>query len=55
MRKCCFAGHSNISNQEEIKIRLKNEIINLIEKENVTEFYNGYKGAFDSLYARTVN
>lgn len=55
MRKCCFAGHSNISNQEEIKIRLKNEIINLIEKENVTEFYNGYKGAFDSLCARTVN
>ena len=55
MRKCCFAGHSNISNQEEIKIRLKNEIIYLIEKENVTEFYNGYKGAFDSLCARTVN
>ena len=55
MRKCCFAGHSNISNQEEIKIRLKNEIINLVEKENVTEFYNGYKGAFDSLCARTVN
>ena len=55
MRKCCFAGHSNISNQEEIKIRLKNEIIYLIEKENVTEFYNGYKGAFDAVCARTVN
>ena len=54
-KTCCFAGHSSISNQEEIKIRLKNEIINLIEKENVTEFYNGYKGAFDSLCARTVN
>lgn len=27
----------------------------MIEKENVTEFYNGYKGAFDSLCARTVN
>lgn len=54
-KTCCFAGHSSISNQEEIKIRLKNEIIYLIEKENVTEFYNGYKGAFDSLCARTVN
>lgn len=51
MKTCCFAGHANVSNQEEIKIKLKTEIINLIEKENVTTFYSGDKGTFDWLCA----
>lgn len=52
---CCFAGHANIPDKEELKIKLKKEIINLIEKENVTTFYSGGKGAFDWLCAHTVD
>ncbi len=44
---CCFAGHANILNKDEVKIKLKKEIIDLIEKENVTTFYSGGKGRFD--------
>ena len=55
MKICCFAGHANIPDREELKIKLKKEIINLIEKENVATFYSGGKGAFDWLCAETVN
>ena len=41
---CCFAGHSNILNKDEVKIKLKKKIIDLIEKEKVTTFYSGDKG-----------
>ncbi len=51
---CSFAGHANISNKEEVKIKLKKEVINLIENENVTTFYSGGKGDFDWLCAHTV-
>ena len=54
MKTCSFAGHSNIFNQDEVKIRLKNEIINLIENKNVTTFYSGGKGDFDWLCADTL-
>lgn len=47
MKICCFAGHARIPNKEELKIKLKKEIINVIEKENVTTFYSGGKEAFD--------
>ena len=52
---CCFAGHANIFDKEEVKIKLKKEIISLIEKENVTTFYSGGKGTFDWLCAYTVD
>lgn len=55
MKICCFAGHVRIPNKEELKIKLKKEITNLIEKENVTTFYSGGKGAFDWLCAHTVD
>ena len=52
---CSFAGHANIYGEEEIiKSKLKKEIINLIEKEKVTTFYSGGKGAFDWLCAETL-
>ena len=48
MKICSFAGHANIHfDKEEVKIKLKKEIIDLIEKENVTTFYSGGKGRFD--------
>lgn len=54
---CCFAGHARLSEDEKVKIKLKleKEITNLIEKENVTTFYSGGKGAFDWLCAHTVD
>ncbi len=55
MKICSFAGHSIIPHEEEVKIKLKKEIINLIEKESVTTFYSGGKGTFDWLCAHTVN
>lgn len=55
MKICCFAGHATLYDSEEIiKQKLKKEIINLIEKENVTTFYSGGKGAFDWLCAGTL-
>lgn len=48
---CCFAGHSQISDAEQIKLKLKKEIINLIENHGVTEFYSGGKGNFDVMCA----
>ena len=47
MKICCFAGHARLPNKEELKIKLKKEITNLIENEKVTTFYSGGKGAFD--------
>lgn len=52
---CCFAGHARLPDEEEVKIKLKKEISNLIGKENVTTFYSGGKGAFDWLCAHTVD
>lgn len=55
MKICCFAGHANIPNKEEGKIKLRTEIINLIENEKVTTFYSGGKGDFDWLCAKAVD
>lgn len=52
---CCFAGHANIFEKEKVKLKLKKEIVNLIEKENTTTFYSGGKGDFDWLCAHVVN
>lgn len=51
---CCFAGHSDVYISDFIKIRLVNEIKNLIENEKVTSFYSGGKGNFDWLCAKYV-
>ena len=55
MKICCFAGHSMIYSEEILKQKLRTEIINLIEKENVTTFYSGGKGDFDWLCAKTID
>ena len=45
MKSCTFIGHRDAS--EEIKPLIKQTIINLIEKERVTDFYVGNHGNFD--------
>ena len=39
MKICCFAGHSNILNKDEVKIKLKKKIIDLIVKEKDFSLY----------------
>ena len=52
---CTFAGHADIFDEQSIKQKLKDEIINLIENENVDTFYCGDKGDFDRFCAECVN
>ena len=51
---CTFAGHGEIYGENTLKEKLKKEIINLIENQGVTTFYNGGKGQFDWLCADCV-
>ena len=54
---CCFAGHSDIFLEDKIalEVKLKKEIINLIENEGVNTFYSGGKGDFDWLCAKCLH
>lgn len=51
---CCFAGHSQLYNEEEIYPRLITAIEDAILTENITEFWAGNYGAFDKLSAKAV-
>ena len=46
---CCFFGHREIQESEELKTRLSLEIERLITTENVHTFLFGSKSRFDSL------
>lgn len=53
MKSCAFFGHGKYdyrSHREEIKAL----IIDLIENHGATEFYNGFRGAFDGTCAEIV-
>lgn len=55
MRKiCCFAGHRDIYNTEELSKRLTVLIEKLIIEENVTEFWVGHYGRFDAISSEAV-
>ncbi len=54
IKRCCFFGHSKIYDKN-YKEKLKNQIIQVIEKYNVTEFWVGNYGEFDRCAALTVN
>ena len=45
MKSCTFLGHGNTS--EDVKPLIKQVIVNLIEKEDVNNFYVGNHGNFD--------
>ena len=49
---CCFAGHSEINNQE-IKHLISKEVEKLIKEHNIYEFWVGHYGDFD-LYCASV-
>ena len=51
---CCFAGHSKLSDTEEVYGKLYSTIEHLISAENVTEFWVGNYGNFDKLSAKAV-
>lgn len=51
-KRCCFAGHSSFYDVT-IAARLKETITNLIEEEQIYEFWVGNYGKFDS-YAVSV-
>ncbi len=53
MESCCFTGHRIIKITSELVRRLRNAIIEVIEK-GVTEFYDGGAIGFDMLCAETV-
>ena len=55
MKKCCFAGHSEIySDKDLICNMVKNKAEELITKENVKEFWAGNYGAFDYIAASAI-
>ena len=48
-RSCCFIGHRQINETEELKIRLRQAVEKLITDSNIDTFLFGSKSAFDSL------
>ena len=53
MAIAAFFGHKDY-NYTDYEPVLNKIIVNLIEKHDVTEFYNGYRGAFDRVCALSV-
>ena len=53
MKSCCFTGHRIIKITPELVQRLRDTIINVIER-GVTDFYNGGAVGFDMLCAEAV-
>ncbi len=51
---CCFAGHSDLIADENLKYNLERKITELIENENVTDFWVGNYGSFDRLSSRII-
>ena len=49
MKTCSFFGHRKIEETEELKIRLQNVVVNLIENEGVKIFLFGSRSDFNSL------
>ncbi len=47
MKTCCVIGHRDFCGNEEIKLKLKNKIIDLIEKDGVANFLFGSKSNFN--------
>jgi len=51
---CCFIGHRKISETEQLKEQLYQEIENLITQKNVNTFFFGSKSQFDDLCYKLV-
>lgn len=53
MKTVCFTGHRNISNTEIIRCKLK-KILEILVKNDITEFYTGGAVGFDTISAYTI-
>ena len=53
-KRCCFAGHSKLYHTDDIYNNLVNLIEKLVVEEDVSEFWVGNYGNFDSLSAKAV-
>ncbi len=53
-KRCCFAGHSNICQTDDIYDSLIKLVEKLIATESVSEFWVGNYGDFDGLSAKAV-
>ncbi len=54
IKRCCFAGHREIQNSNDIQDKLDVLIEKLITEENVSEFWVGNYGMFDRMSAGAV-
>jgi len=54
MKACAFFGHRK-EGYAAIEDKLREILIHLIEKEGITQFYSGGRGAFDCMSARLVS
>lgn len=54
VKRCCFAGHSELADKDKIYESVLKLIEKLITEENVLEFRVGHYGDFDSLCAKAV-
>ncbi len=54
LHTCCFIGHREIDESDQLKERLRKEIERLIEKENIDTFLFGSKSRFNDLCYQTV-
>ena len=53
-KRCCFTGHRNIKVNKELKGRLWETLIRLVEEYGVTDFYAGGAVGFDTLCEKAV-
>ncbi len=53
-KTCGFFGNATIWNEEEVAIKLRSVLIDLITNKGVDTFYVGVKGQFDTLAHKTV-
>lgn len=53
MKKCCFTGHRTLLNYDELKIKVYNTLVKLVD-DGYTDFYAGGAIGWDTLCAQAV-
>lgn len=53
-KRCCFAGHSDFTYNEDLRGKIKSIAENLILNNNVKEFWVGHYGRFDSCCSSVI-
>ncbi len=55
MKTCCIIGHRDFEITEELELKIKKIVLNLIEKEDTTTFLFGSRSEFNSLCYNVVS